>query len=221
MAGNRHNPVRNLFVPVAIMLLGLSAFQYYEQREVTWHKDPAGALNDIILRVRSLWRSDEQAPFVIERSQPSDQVRPIRELTGQDSIAADIDSRYIDPGEPRFEVRVAGNEFPIRLHGVDAPEYDQPHGEDASRALARKLQRRSVLINIVDIDSYGRLVGTVYYQGENINLAMIAEGHGWWYEQYARSEDHLEDAESAAREAGLGLWSSANPIAPWDWRRAN
>ena len=78
---------------------------------------------------------------------------------------------------------------------------------------------RTVAIEIVDIDSYGRLVGIVYRKGENINQTMIAEGHGWWYRQYAKSEDHLEDAEKAAREAGLGLWSGADPVAPWDWRR--
>jgi hypothetical protein len=110
------------------VLLGLSAFQYYEQREVTWHKDPAAAVNDIILRVRSLWRSDEQAPFVIERSQPSDQVRPIRELTGQDSIAADIDPRYIDPGEPRFETSLLSGCMESMRRSTISPMARMPPG---------------------------------------------------------------------------------------------
>ena len=42
-------------------------------------------------------------------------------------------------------------------------------------------------------------MGTVYQDGENINLTMVSEGHGWWYRQYAKSAGELEDAEKAAR----------------------
>ena len=232
---NGHHPFRNVLVPIAIVLLALSAYQYYEQREITWYKDPVSTINEILLRLQSMMRTEEVAPFVVERSQPSDTIRPARDEKPEPTDI-EIDPRFIEPGEPRFElvgrvikvvdgdsleVRVAGNEFPVRLYGVDAPEYGQPHGGDATRALTSKLARRTVLINIVDIDSYGRLVGTVYHRGENINVSMVAEGHGWWYRHYARSEDHLEDAEYAAREAGLGLWSKADPVAPWDWRRVD
>jgi len=235
MPHKKHHPIRNLLIPIAIVALGLSAYEYYDKREITWYKDPVSAFNEAIFKMQSMARNSEVAPFVIERSQPSDTVRTTREGPSE-KTGVEIDHRFVDPGEPRFElvgrvtrvvdgdsleVRVAGNEFPIRLHGIDTPEYDQPYGKDATRALARKLERRTVIVNIVDIDSYGRLVGTVYHQGENINLTMVAEGHGWWYQQYAGSEEHLEDAEQAAREEGLGLWSNADPVAPWDWRRAN
>jgi len=235
MPHKKRHPIRNLLIPIVIVALGLSAYEYYDKREITWYQDPVSAFNEAFFKLQSMVRNNEVAPFIIERSQPSDTVRTVREES-HESGDIEIDPRFLEPGEPRFElvgrvvrvvdgdslqVRVAGNEFPIRLHGIDTPEHDQPHGSDATRALARKLERRTVIINIVDIDSYGRLVGTVYYQGENINLTMVAEGHGWWYQQYAGSEQHLEDAEQAAREEGLGLWSYAEPVAPWDWRRAN
>ena len=239
MANKKHHPFGNLLIPIAILLLGISAWEYYERREITWYKDPVSAFNEILLELQSMTGTDEVAPFVVERSQPSDTIRTARADSreeARDPAAIEIDPRFVEPGESRFElvgrvsrvadgdsleVRVDGSEYSIRLYGIDSPEGDQPYGRDASRALARKLNRRTVLINVVDIDSYGRLVGIVYHEGENINLTMIAEGHSWWYRRYAESEDHFEDAEKAARQARSGLWSDTDPVAPWDWRRAN
>jgi len=231
MVNKKHHPIRAILVPVVIVLAGLSAYQYYDQREITWHRDPLATFGDALLRIRSFLRNDEIAPFVIDLSQPAERSHS---ASGDNTPA--IDPRFSDPGEPRFElvgrvtriidgdsfeVTVSGNDFPIRMFGLDTPEHDQPHGREATQALTRKLDRRTVQINIVDIDNYGRLVGTVYQEGENINLTMITEGHGWWYRQYAGSERELGEAEQAARKAGLGLWSEADPVAPWDWRRAN
>ncbi|MBT8147330.1 MAG: thermonuclease family protein [Gammaproteobacteria bacterium] len=232
---NKKHPFRNILIPIAIVLLGLSAYEYYTKREITWYKDPVSAFNETLRKLQTTVRNEEQAPFVVERSQPSDELRaPQGQASG--TAETEIVARYAEPGEPRFElvgrvsrvvdgdsleVRVSGNEFPVRLYGIDTPEFGQPYGRDAGRALTSKLERRTVLIDIVEIDSYGRLVGTVYYEGRNINQLMLAEGHGWWYRQYAKSEDHLEDAEKAARKAGLGLWSQEDPVAPWEWRRDN
>ena len=61
--------------------------------------------------------------------------------------------------------------------------------------------------------------GTVYLDERNINLAMVAAGHAWWYRYYARNDHLLEAAEGKARAANLGLWGEPDPIPPWDWRR--
>lgn len=235
MAIKKHHPIRNLLIPIAIAVLGMSAYDYYDDREITWYEDLVTGFNEVFRDLHSRILDDDVAPFVFERSQSSDEIRVSRSATPKRS-ADKIDSRFKETGEPRFElvgrvarivdgdsleVSFAGNKLPVRLHGIDTPEHDQPHGKDATRALARKLERRTVLVNIVDIDSYGRYVGTVYYRGENINLSMVAEGHGWWYKQFASTDQHLEYAEQDARKAGLGLWSDVDPVAPWDWRRAN
>lgn len=231
----KQHPIRSLLVPIVFVILGLSAYDYYDDQEITWYEELIPAVNDAFRELRSMIRNEDVAPFVYERSQPSDERRVSRAAT-EVRTAVTIDSRFMDTGEPRFElvgrvarvvdgdsleVDFAGNKLPVRLHGIDTPEHDQPYGGDAASALASKLERRTVLVNIVDIDSYGRYVGTVYHRGENINLSMVAEGHGWWYKQFARTDQHLQHAEQDAREAGLGLWSGVDPIAPWDWRRAN
>ena len=227
MSGKNHF-IRSLLLPIAIVLLGLSAYEYYREGEVTWYRDPLQTLQDLSRRMQLLLpEQQQQAPFIVERGEPASHVP-------QAPSGVALNPKYIDPGEPRFElvgrvsrvvdgdsieVRVQRREFPVRLFGVDSPEYNQPHGAEASRALTRKLDGRDVAVSIEDIDNYGRLVGRVYYQGHNINQEMLLEGHAWWYEQYARSEHELAAAEQAAREAGLGLWSQTAPTAPWDWRR--
>ena len=49
----------------------------------------------------------------------------------------------------------------VRLHGIDAPERDQPYGPIATAAL-EYMVARSVYLVEVDEDRYGRLVGQLY-----------------------------------------------------------
>ena len=70
-------------------------------------------------------------------------------------------------------------------------------------------------------DQYGRVVGVVYLNGENVNLKQVADGNAWWYRFYAKEEPNLQIAEEEAREKKLGLWKASNPIPPWEFRRKN
>jgi hypothetical protein len=76
-------------------------------------------------------------------------------------------------------LQVAGREsVRIRLAGIDAPELDQPYGAQARRALTALARHGTARVEVVDRDDYGRLVGTVYVGGRNINAALVAEGAG-------------------------------------------
>lgn len=112
-----------------------------------------------------------------------------------------------------------GGRWEVRLHGIDAPEYDQPHGAAAERALARKVLWREVDIEVVDVDSYGRQVVVLYRRGRSINQDMVCEGHAWWYVQYASDDMDLKGCQSLAQVQKYGLWASGIPIPPWEWRR--
>jgi hypothetical protein len=47
---------------------------------------------------------------------------------------------------------------------------------------------------------------------------LIRRGLAWHYRQYAPGETEYARMERQARSTGRGLWSQANPTAPWDWR---
>jgi endonuclease YncB( thermonuclease family) len=108
----------------------------------------------------------------------------------------------------------------IRLHGIDAPEKNQPYGSESTAALAGMVER-SVYVLEVDVDRYGRLVGQLYHseEGYDINASLVCAGFAWWYERYAPNSKILKDCHSEAQQASRGLWRSEEPVPPWEWRR--
>jgi len=108
----------------------------------------------------------------------------------------------------------------VRLHGIDAPERDQPFGSQATAALGYMVGG-TVYVVEVDTDRYGRMVGQLYHatEGYDINASMVCAGFAWWYERYAKDSELLRDCESEARGSSKGLWSDVEPVPPWQWRR--
>ncbi len=120
-----------------------------------------------------------------------------------------------------LSLRIDGRErMGIRLAGIDAPELDQPYGVEARRALASLARDRTARVEVVDRDAYGRLVGTVYIGGRNINAALVAEGAAWVYRGY-NHDPQLLVLEARARAARRGLWGlpAWRRAPPWEWRR--
>ena len=106
----------------------------------------------------------------------------------------------------------------VRLHGIDAPERNQPYGKEATRELNRLLGS-SAYVETTDIDRYGRTVAVLWTSsGVNVNLEMVCKGAAWWYERYARRDAKLRECQESARENNQGLWNG-DPIEPWVWRR--
>lgn len=130
-------------------------------------------------------------------------------LLGRVVHVADGDSLTLEAGGTRYR---------IRLHQIDAPEQGQPGSRQSRRALADKVAGKYVRVVAQTVDDYGRTVGGVWLGNRHINHEMVREGHAWAYRRYLEDGALLE-AERAAREAGRGLWSAADPVAPWQWRQ--
>ena len=106
----------------------------------------------------------------------------------------------------------------VRLHGIDAPEHNQPYVKKATRELNRLLGS-SVSVETTDIDRYGRTIAILWtINGVNVNLEMVCRGAAWWYERYARGDTDLRECQESARECNRGLWDSDH-VEPWEWRR--
>ena len=114
---------------------------------------------------------------------------------------------------------VLKNRIRVRLHGIDAPEQDQPYGPTATKAL-EGMVGGSVYMIQVDEDRYGRVVGELFNstEGYDINAAMVCAGEAWWYERYAPYSQLLKDCQVEAQQASKGLWEDLDPVPPWDWR---
>lgn len=105
----------------------------------------------------------------------------------------------------------------VRLAQIDAPEKAQPFGQRAKQHLSDLVYKRQVELVDHGQDRYGRTLGTVRLEGQDINWRMVNDGLAWCYLKYLRDKGCLT-IESAARDAGRGLWHDQGPIAPWVWR---
>ena len=113
----------------------------------------------------------------------------------------------------------------IRFLGIDAPERSQAYGKYCRKNLAEKIAGETVEVDYQKRDRYGRITGTVYFDGRDINLEQLQDGCAWFYRYYARElnkdkREAYDEAEAQAREAGIGLWRDPNPINPYEYRRS-
>ncbi len=81
---------------------------------------------------------------------------------------------------------------------------------------------KTVTVNVMDVDRYGRTVGEVLLQdGRSLNREQVKAGFAWWYRRYAPDDGTLAQLEADAKAAKRGLWADAEPVQPWAWRRLN
>jgi endonuclease YncB( thermonuclease family) len=117
-------------------------------------------------------------------------------------------------------VTVGGQALEVRLHGIDAPEYDQPWGREARAALARLLEDAPLSLEVLDEDRYGRKIAQVFTgtRQQPVAAAMLRGGHAWLYRRYEGRLD-WRALELEARVARRGLWAADDPVPPWSWRQ--
>lgn len=107
----------------------------------------------------------------------------------------------------------------IRLDGIDCPERGQDFGTKATEFTRDLCAGKYVIVEYEKYDQYKRILGVVYVSGVNVNEALLKKGLAWKY-KYNRSSRY-EELENEARKQKLNIWSMKNPVAPWDFRKAN
>ncbi len=111
----------------------------------------------------------------------------------------------------------------IRLSGIDAPEKKQPFGNRSKESLSELAFNKTVNVETSKRDKYGRQIGKVLVNGQDVNLVQVERGMAWFYRQYQREQSPndrrlYEAAEDAARAGKRGLWRDADPVPPWEFR---
>lgn len=66
-----------------------------------------------------------------------------------------------------------GRQVKIRLYGIDSPEKGQDFGQKARQLTAALVAGRSVDIEQMDTDRYGRIVGLVEVNGQSLNNLIV------------------------------------------------
>ncbi|MBN7797840.1 thermonuclease family protein [Parahaliea mediterranea] len=208
--GYRRSPwwrgLRNLLV----LAVAASLLQLAGSGEVTWPGVVLERAKEVLTRPEAGWR---QAGGALEKQgeRREGSPPPSFDLRGRIVRVADGDTVSL--------LDATGQQHKIRLYAIDTPELDQAHGRAAREALSQLVYQRQVGAVVIEVDDYQRKVATLYSGEVDINLALVAAGHAWWYRYHAPHERPLEQAERQARRQRLGLWAGDDPQAPWDWRR--
>ena len=111
-------------------------------------------------------------------------------------------------------------EVHFRLLGIDAPEKGQPFSEKSKEKLAELIAGKFVRIKAQQKpDRYGRLIVWAYTpDGEDVSAEMLKAGLSWHFRKYDNSAIYSQ-LENEARKNRFGIWSEANPVSPWDFRK--
>ena len=131
---------------------------------------------------------------------------------------------HVADGDTITVLDATNTQHKIRLQGIDAPEKAQAFGQKSKQSLHQLVHSKQVTIEYQKKDKYGRTVGKVVHNGNDVCLEQIKLGMAWHYKQY-ESEQSKEDreiyaqAELSARANAIGLWKDKQPIPPWEYRR--
>lgn len=109
----------------------------------------------------------------------------------------------------------------VRLSQIDAPEKNQPFGQKSKQILSDMIYLKEVSLIEDDVDRYGRVVGSLYLNDQDINAQMVQIGAAWVYPQYVY-DHNLYNLQDEARLEKRGLWAlpKKDQIPPWKWRKS-
>ena len=123
----------------------------------------------------------------------------------------------VHDGDTVTLLMVGNRQIKVRLAQIDAPELDQAFGQQSKQSLSEMIFNKTIKVEKETIDKYGRTVGTLFFGDVDANKEQIKLGMAWAYRKYLHDESLLT-IEEAARQAKVGLWADATPMAPWDYR---
>lgn len=131
-----------------------------------------------------------------------------------------IVTRVVDGDTVWVETAGSGKPLKVRLQGIDAPEICQVGGGQAQDALKRQVLGQRVTLISRAHDDYGRTVGTLYFQGQDVGRWLVANGHAWVY-TYRHRKAAYADEFALAQAGRRGIFSDAQAEEPRVFRKRN
>jgi micrococcal nuclease len=109
-------------------------------------------------------------------------------------------------------------EYKLRITDIDAPERNQTYGKKSRRALMDFCADANIYVAISGYDKYGRKLGKLLCNRQDVSKHMVKYGHAWFNKRYSKDYS-LAVLQEKARKNKLGLWEAQQPTAPWVWRK--
>lgn len=132
---------------------------------------------------------------------------------------ADLFGKVIKVSDGDTITILTGDKKPvrIRLENIDTPEHGQPYGTQARNFTNTLVYSKFVKVHSSGQDQYGRTLGTIYLNDQNVNKAIVQNGYAWAYRRYLQDSSYIS-LENDAKSHKRGLWRDKNPIEPSQWR---
>lgn len=127
-------------------------------------------------------------------------------------------TRVVDGDTVWVKTSASQKPLKVRLQGIDAPEICQPGGVEAREALKRQVLGQSVTVTSGAHDDYGRTVGTLHMQGQDMGRWLVAQGHAWVY-SYRHKKGPYADELRQAQLARRGVFSDVAAEEPRLFRK--
>lgn len=107
----------------------------------------------------------------------------------------------------------------LRLAHLDAPERCQPGGEAARQALVVLAHRQWVMVERTTQDGYGRWVGRVWREGQDLGAILVRQGWAWAH-GHSLGHGPYARAQAAAQRERAGVFAADEaPMSPSVFRR--
>ena len=158
---------------------------------------------------------DTQAPPTFAQEPGGFETAHVVRVVDGDTIRVEITGRTEGPGAGEA---LPGNDYPVRLIGIDTPESVKPgspvecFGKEASAAASALLDGQDVRLvkDVENTDRYDRLLRYVYLEDEMANARLVVNGyaHAYTYPPNVRHSTLLVQLERAARDNDRGLWAA-------------
>jgi len=104
----------------------------------------------------------------------------------------------------------------VRLICIDTPERGEAYFDEASDYLSDLILNEYVELvkDVSETDRYGRLLRYIYLNGDFVNEMIVEDG---WAKAYRYNPDtalcdDIEDAETKAKNRGIGIWEDVEVI---------
>ncbi len=140
-------------------------------------------------------------------------------------------SQFIEPSRQEFIVErivdgdtiVLNNSEKVRLLGINTPEKEMLFSNEAGDFLKDQILNQTILLERTEGDRYGRVLGYVFNNNQNINELILENGlANLYYYGEDKYYSDMEAAEKQARKNDKGIWQRSKnygclEIIEWTW----
>jgi micrococcal nuclease len=139
------------------------------------------------------------------------------------STAADWSGKAINVIDgDTLEVIIEGKQFVIELSDIDAPELDQPFGTEAKQFVEGLALNKKIKVSALDgaTSVKGAIIAEIFVsqKQDSLNRTLVREGLAWPVTD-PKKRNPYELAYEFAQKNHLGIWSVANILPPWEFRK--